>query len=76
MLIEVFAELVREMVVLEPRGLERDILELAASKGVTAYDASYIALAAKHGLTLVTEDQKLARAARGPVEVVSLDSLT
>ena len=43
------------MIIPEPKGLERDILRIAVSKGITAYDASYIALAAKHGLTLVTE---------------------
>ncbi len=66
-------ELIQEMIILEPRGLEQDILRIAVSKGVTVYDASYIAIAAKHGLTLVTEDQKLSRVARNVVNVVSLN---
>ena len=64
------------MVVIEPRGIEWDIFQIAVSKGVTAYDASYIALAAKYALTLVTEDQKLFRAAGGIVDVASLDDVT
>ena len=66
-------ELIQEMIILEPRGLKQDILRIAVSKGVTVYDASYIAIAAKHGLTLVTEDQKLSRVARNVVNVVSLN---
>jgi len=75
-LLDVFTRLVREMVVLEPTGLEQDILRIAVSRGITAYDASYVALAARYGLTLVTEDRKLSRAASDVVSVVSLDSLT
>ena len=69
------SELTGYMVILEPKGLEREILEAAASTGTTAYDASYIVLARRHGLTLVTEDKRLRRAARGIVEAVSLDDL-
>jgi len=68
-------ELIQNMVILEPSGLEHDILQIAVSKGVTAYDASYLALAKKHGLTLVTEDQKLFRAASSIIKVASLDDI-
>ncbi|WP_460024492.1 type II toxin-antitoxin system VapC family toxin [Infirmifilum sp. SLHALR2] len=74
-LLHIFTRLVKEMVVLEPTGLEQDILRMAFSKGITAYDASYVALAARYGLTLVTEDRKLSRAASGVVSVASLDNL-
>ena len=74
-LASVFTELTRNMVILEPNGLERDILWIAASNGLTVYDASYIALARKHKLTLVTEDRKLLQAANGIVEVASLDDI-
>jgi len=70
-----FEELVRNMVVLEPSGLEQEVLQIAVSKGVTAYDASYIALAKRHGLVLVTEDKKLRKAASGIVESISLDAI-
>lgn len=40
-----------------------EVLELAATEGVTAYDASYLWLARTLGLELVTLDRGLARAA-------------
>ncbi|ABN70617.1 conserved hypothetical protein [Staphylothermus marinus F1] len=70
-----FTDLVLNMIILEPRGLEHDILQIAVSRGITAYDASYIALARKHGLTLVTEDQILAKASTNMVKTVSLDDI-
>ena len=57
-LVSDFTELIQEMLILEPRGLEEDIFRIAVSKGITVYDASYIALAAKHNLVLITEDQQ------------------
>jgi len=75
-LLDIFIKLVQEMVVLEPKGLEQDILRIAISKGITAYDASYVALASKHNLILVTEDQRLSHMVRDIVNVVNLDSLT
>ncbi|BAN91113.1 type II toxin-antitoxin system VapC family toxin [Aeropyrum camini] len=74
-LVSDFTEVIREMVVLEPRGLEQSIFRIAVSKGATIYDASYIALAAKYNLVLVTEDQKLSRIASDTVNVVSLNDL-
>ncbi len=71
----VIAEVARNMVVLEPAGLEEEILEIAVTRGVTVYDASYIALARKHGLILVTEDRKLRQAASELVRVASLDQV-
>ncbi len=75
-LVSDFTELIREMTILEPRGLEQEIFRIAVSEGVTVYDASYIALAAKHNLILVTEDQKLSRKASSIVNVASLDDIT
>jgi len=75
-LLDVFTKLVQEMVVLSPSGLEQDILRIAVSKGITAYDASYVALASRHDLVLVTEDRKLSQAVSDMVKVVSLDNLT
>jgi len=74
-LVNAFSNLIREMTMLEPRGLEQEIFRMAISKRITVYDASYVALAAEHGLTLVTEDQKLSRSVSDMVSVVSLDSL-
>ena len=75
-LVNVFTKLIREMVILDPSGLEQDILRIAVSRGITVYDASYVALAIKRNLVLVTEDQKLSRKVSGVVNVVSLDNLT
>ena len=74
-LVNVFTELIQEMIVLEPRGLEQDIFRIAISKKITVYDASYVALAAKHNLTLVTEDKNLSRKVSKIINVTSLDSL-
>ncbi len=63
------------MVVLDPRGLEQEILGVALELGLTAYDASYVVLASRHGLTLVTEDRRLASAAKRYIDVVSFREL-
>ncbi len=47
------------MSILSPRGLEEEILRTALEHGVTVYNTSYIVLARKNGLILVTEDKKL-----------------
>jgi len=75
-LLDVFTKLVQEMVILSPSGLEQDILRIVVSKRITAYDASYVALASRHDLVLVTEDRRLSQAVSDMVKVVSLDNLT
>jgi predicted nucleic acid-binding protein len=64
------------MKVLDVRGLERGALEVAMKLGVTVYDSSYIVLAGRYELTLVTENPKLKAKARGVVKCVSVDDLT
>jgi predicted nucleic acid-binding protein len=44
--------------------------------GLTVYDASYLVLAQRGGLTLVTEDAKLRKMAGETVKAVSLVELT
>ncbi|MGC9010363.1 MAG: type II toxin-antitoxin system VapC family toxin [Sulfolobales archaeon] len=61
--------------ILEPTGLEKEILELAISRGASTYDASYVALAKKHGLTLVSEDQKLRERYRDLIKIINLDEI-
>jgi len=70
-----FTELLRDMVILEPKGLENEIYKIAISKNITVYDASYIAIAQKHNLILVTEDQKLSSKAKSIVNVICLEDL-
>jgi predicted nucleic acid-binding protein len=72
---EVVADVVGEMEVLGVRGSEAEVLRVALSTGLTAYDASYVVVAAGEGLTLVTEDLRLRRGAEGHVEVVSVSEL-
>ncbi|AFK51481.1 hypothetical protein TCELL_1058 [Thermogladius calderae 1633] len=74
-LVEVLAEVLKYMEVLSPAGLEREIYERALALGVTVYDASYVVLAERYDLTLVTEDKRLRSRAQGIVEVKSLREL-
>ena len=57
-LASVFTELLQAMKILSPRGLEAEILNISLSTRLTVYDASYIVLAEKHNLVLVTEGQE------------------
>ncbi len=43
---------------------EKDLLALARTRRLTVYDASYLELAKRHGVTLATLDAELMRAAR------------
>lgn len=53
------------------------VLPLARSRGLTAYDATYLDLAMRHGLPLATMDDQLARAALAAgVALVEVDGLT
>ena len=45
-------------------GNDRAVLTLAARRALSAYDASYLALAIERALPLATADQRLAAAAR------------
>jgi hypothetical protein len=64
------------MKILDVRGLERGVLEVAVKLEVTVYDSSYIVLARRYGLTLVTEDRRLRAKAQEVVRCVSVDELT
>ena len=74
-LIDDLLNLFHEMIVLDIKGLEHDIIQLAIAKKITVYDASYIVLAAKHKLILVTEDKELLRKSKDLIQVVSLDDV-
>jgi len=62
-LARVMLDILPNLVDLEEEDLKR-AMEIATSEGVTFYDASYIAVAAKTKSTLVTADRKLYDAAR------------
>lgn len=74
--VDVVADVVGEMEVLGVRGSEAEVLRVALSTGLTAYDASYVVVAEREGLTLVTEDLRLRRGAEGHVEAVSVSELS
>lgn len=74
-LVEVIAEVLDYMVILSIRGLEKEILKLAVEIRLPVYDSSYITLARRDNLTLVTEDGKLRRTASAIVKTISLDNL-
>jgi predicted nucleic acid-binding protein len=63
------------MKILSVSNLEREILKMSMELDLAAYDASYIVLAQRHGLTLVTEDKKLMNKAKKHINVISLDTL-
>ncbi len=57
------------------KGLEKHMHELATKEGLTAYDSSYLALAEKLDLVLVTDDRELEKAARKYVKVIKTSDL-
>ena len=60
---------VRRRLRVEETAVDHDaVLELAASAGLTAYDASYLWLARRLGVELITLDRKLAEAFRQGAE--------
>jgi predicted nucleic acid-binding protein len=55
----------------------REILTMARAEGLTTYDATYLELAVRRGLPLLTKDNELARVARRlGVEVLPPSSVT
>ena len=71
-LAEVLAEVLSYLNVLSIRSCELEVLRAAIDLGLTVYDASYVILAERNGLTLVTEDEELRRKASRRVRVASL----
>jgi predicted nucleic acid-binding protein len=65
----------RFMRVLSVEGLEEEVLRTAIDLGLTAYDSSYVVLAQKFDLKLVTEDEELKAKARKLVKCASVEEL-
>jgi len=72
----ILKELVSYMNVLSPHGHEEELLMLALKAGITVYDASYIVLAKKYNLTLVTEDKILRAKAKNTIKTATLSEVT
>jgi len=57
-------------------GHEKEIFKTAVSENITVYDASYLYLAIKNNLTLVTDDEKLRNKALKHIKVINSDELS
>ena len=55
---------------------EEEVLRTATRLGIMAHDSSYVVLAQKRGLTLVTGDNELRSRAQGLVRCASVDELS
>ena len=75
-IVKLFAKTLEFMKILSPHPYEDEFLSTARELNITAYDASYIVLAEKNGLTLVTEDKKLRTKAEKLIKAVSLTQIT
>lgn len=58
-IVELFEEILREIKKISIDDEIANALRIAIENNLTFYDASYICLARKHGLKLVTQDQDL-----------------
>ena len=74
-LIKVLSNIVNYMKILSIHPYEQEVLENALKLNLTAYDTSYIILAKKHNLILVTEDSKLRNRARNIIKTTNLKEL-
>lgn len=67
--------LMQQMRTESANGLERHAHELAMQERLTVYDASYLAVAVKSNLVLVTDGFELEKAARKYVKTVKTGDL-
>ena len=74
-LVKVLTEVFSLMNILSIRSLEPEIFEEAVKLETTVYDSSYIILARKNTLILITEDRRLGEKAKSIVKVVSAKDL-
>ena len=74
-LADIIAGVFRVVKTVTIKGSEKEVLELAAKEKLTAYDASYLYTAAKRGLALVTDDEKLREKASKYVEPLASDDI-
>lgn len=75
-LIELLSKIFNVLDLYTIRGSEKEVLEIAIREGVTIYDASYIYIAARNKLTLVTDDKKLINVAKKYTNVVTTTEIT
>ncbi len=75
-LIELLSKILSVLDLHTIRGSEKEVLDIAVKEGITIYDASYIHIAARNKLTLVTDDKKLAEIARKFTRVATTTEIT
>jgi predicted nucleic acid-binding protein len=71
LVMKMFEEIIRNMKKLSSNQEMLEIFDVAVKNNITFYDASYIYIARKHGLKLVTEDADLLKFP----EAISLESM-
>lgn len=64
-LLDACLNVISNMKILNIDDMEDDVKELSINVGQSFYDSSYLALAKKHNLELVTDDKKLQKTAIG-----------
>ncbi len=74
-IVEIISDALRFTKILTPQQQEKQILTIATTLKITAYDASYIALAKKHNLTLITEDKQLKTKAEKLIQTKTISEL-
>jgi len=74
-LINIIIEALDYLHVLSIHPYEIEVFRKAIDLGLTIYDTSYVILAEKNNLTLVTEDRKLMERASKAIKTVSLEEL-
>lgn len=74
-IVSILSNIIDFMKLLSPHPYEHEILTIAKELEVTVYDASYIVLAKKHNLSLVTEDKELKTKANKLVKTISLNEI-
>ena len=75
-LMDIIVQIAKHMKILDISGLEVETLDTAVKLKLTAYDASYIALAKRYNLILVTEDVELKIKAQQLVKTLSIDEIS
>jgi len=74
--IEVLSKIFEVIDVLSVKGLESEVFNIAVKHGLTIYDASYVTVAMRRKLTLVTDDKELRETVSHIVKTVTSDDLT
>ncbi|MEM2643413.1 MAG: type II toxin-antitoxin system VapC family toxin [Candidatus Bathyarchaeia archaeon] len=75
-LIELLSNIFNVLDLYTMRGSEKEVLEIAIKEGITIYDASYIYIAVRNKLTLVTDDKKLINTAKKYTNAVTTTEIT